>query len=55
MVRKKRGKMKGGKYIIKKGNVYWPSKEMKKIAWIKDSKIYKEAEKNSRMSVIFCG
>jgi len=34
------------KYIIKKGDRYWPSKEMKKIAWIKDNKIYKQADKN---------
>jgi len=34
------------KYIIKKGKRYWPSKEMKKIAWIKDEKIYKQAAKN---------
>lgn len=34
------------KYVVKKGDKYWPSKEMKKIAWVKDSKIYKEAEKN---------
>jgi len=33
-------------YITKKGNAYWPNKEMKKIAWIKDEKIYKQAEKN---------
>ncbi len=33
-------------YIIKKGKELWPSKEMKKIAWISDEKIYKEAEKN---------
>jgi len=34
------------KYVIKKESVYWPSEEMKKIAWIKDNKIYKEGEKN---------
>jgi acetyl-CoA synthetase len=34
------------KYITKKGGKYWPSKEMKKIAWIKDDKIYKKAEKD---------
>ena len=34
------------KYVVKKGDKYWPSKEMKKIAWIKDKKIYKEADKN---------
>ncbi len=34
------------KYIVKKSGKYWPSKAMKKIAWIKNPKIYKEAEKN---------
>ncbi len=34
------------KYIIKKGKAYWPSKEMKKIAWVKSASVYKEAEKN---------
>ena len=35
------------KYVIKKkGKMFWPSKEMKEIAWLKDSRIYKEAEKN---------
>ncbi|MAH03629.1 acetate--CoA ligase [Candidatus Pacearchaeota archaeon] len=34
------------KYVIKKSGKFWPSKEMKKIAWINDSKIYKEADKN---------
>ena len=34
------------KYIIKKSGKYWPSKEMKKIAWVKDSKIYKQADKD---------
>lgn len=34
------------KYITKKGKVYYPSKEMKKIAWIKDEKIYNQANKN---------
>ncbi|MEK6906477.1 MAG: acetate--CoA ligase [Nanoarchaeota archaeon] len=33
-------------YITKKSGVYWPSKEMKKISWLNDEKIYKEAEKN---------
>jgi acetyl-CoA synthetase len=33
-------------YVIKKGNKYWPSKEMKKIAWVKDESIYEEAKKN---------
>jgi acetyl-CoA synthetase len=34
------------KYVVKKDGKYWPSTEMKKIAWIKDDKIYKDAEKN---------
>jgi len=34
------------RYVIKKGDKYYPSDEMKKIAWVKDEKIYKEAEKN---------
>ena len=34
------------KYIVKKSGKYWPSKEMKKIAWVKDSSIYNKAEKN---------
>ena len=34
------------KYIVKKSGKYWPSKAMKKIAWIKNPKIYTEAEKN---------
>ncbi len=33
-------------YVVKKGKEYWPSKEMKKTAWISDLKIHKEAEKN---------
>ena len=33
-------------YIAKKGKELWPSNEMKKIAWVSDEKIYKEAEKN---------
>ncbi len=32
-------------YIVKKGGKYWPSNEMKKIAWINDEKIYKKAAK----------
>jgi acetyl-CoA synthetase len=38
--------MKYKKLIIKKGGTYWPSKEMKKIAWVSDAKIYNEAEKD---------
>ena len=33
-------------YVIKKNNIYWPSEEMKKIAWVNDPKIYKEADKD---------
>jgi len=33
-------------YITKKDGKYWPSAEMKKIAWLKDDSIYKEAEKD---------
>ena len=33
-------------YITKKGNKFLPSEEMKKIAWVKDKAIYKQAEKN---------
>lgn len=34
------------KYVIKKGNKYYPSKAMKKIVWINNPNIYKQAEKN---------
>jgi len=34
------------KYVVKKGAKYYPSKEMKKIAWVSSEKIYKEAAKN---------
>jgi acetyl-CoA synthetase len=34
------------KYIVKKGKGWVPSKEMKKIAWVKSASVYKEAEKN---------
>ena len=34
------------KYVIKKGDKFWPSDEMKKIAWVKDEKIYSDASKN---------
>ena len=33
-------------YITKKSGKYWPSKEMKKIAWVKDEKIYNQADKD---------
>ena len=29
-----------------KKNVFWPSKEMKKRAWVSDGKIYEEAAKD---------
>jgi len=38
--------MKPKKLITKKAGKYWPSKEMKKIAWVSDDKIYKKADKN---------
>jgi acetyl-CoA synthetase len=34
------------KYITKKGEKYLPSDEMKKIAWVKDEKVYKEGDKD---------
>jgi acetyl-CoA synthetase len=34
------------KYVTKKNGALWPSKEMKKIAWVNDAKIYKEAKKD---------
>jgi len=34
------------KYVEKKGNKYWPSNAMKKVAFMSDPTIYKEAEKN---------
>jgi len=34
------------KYVVKKGGKYWPSPAMKKIAWVSNEKIYKEADKN---------
>ncbi|MFA5061016.1 MAG: acetate--CoA ligase [Candidatus Pacearchaeota archaeon] len=39
-------KKKSLKYIVKKGEYYWPSNAMKKIANISDKKIYNEASKN---------
>jgi len=32
--------------MIKKGGLYYPTKEFKKRAWLKDKKIYQEANKN---------
>ena len=32
--------------MIKKGDIYYPTKEIKNKAWVKDKKIYKEAEKD---------
>ncbi len=37
---------KGVKWVVKKGNVYYPSAEMKKVAWVKDEKIYRQAQRN---------
>ena len=37
---------KGVKYVVKKGRKFWPTKEMKKIANLTDSKIYDKAAKN---------
>ena len=34
------------RYIVKKRGKLYPSKEMKKIAWVSDEKIYREADKN---------
>ncbi|MEM4641206.1 MAG: acetate--CoA ligase [Candidatus Pacearchaeota archaeon] len=34
------------KFVIKKGNVFWPSKAMKKQAHVTDAKIYEKADKN---------
>ena len=34
------------KFVVKKGNVFWPSKKMKEIAWVNDEKIYKIANKD---------
>jgi len=33
-------------YIVEKNGKYWPSSEMKRIAWISDNKIYDNALKN---------
>ena len=33
-------------YVTKKGDIYWPSAAMKKIAWVKSDRIYKEADKD---------
>ena len=32
--------------MIKKGDLYYPTEEFRKEAWVKDNKIYKKAEKN---------
>ena len=32
--------------MIKKGDLYYPTEDFRKEAWVKDNKIYKEAEKN---------
>lgn len=42
--------MKNGVQWVKKDpekkDVYWPSEEMKKIAWVSDESIYKKASEN---------
>jgi acetyl-CoA synthetase len=38
--------LQGIKWVEKKKDIYYPSKEMKKIAWMTDEKIYKDAAKN---------
>jgi len=37
---------KGTNYVVKKGSIYWPSKEMKRIANMSDPQIYSRAAKN---------
>jgi acetyl-CoA synthetase len=34
------------KYVVKKGDRYYPSKDMKQISWVNSEKTYKAAEKN---------
>jgi len=34
--------MKKPKYVVKKGDIFYPSSEMKKIANLSDSKIYEK-------------
>ncbi len=34
------------KYVVQKNGKYYPNEEMKKIAWVNDTKIYSEAKKN---------
>jgi len=34
------------KYVVKKGDKYYPSKDMKKIAWVNSESIYDEASKD---------
>ncbi|MEM5870327.1 MAG: acetate--CoA ligase [Candidatus Aenigmatarchaeota archaeon] len=36
----------GNSWVEKKGELYWPSKKMKRKAWINDEKIYEEALKD---------
>src|SRR3989344_3113822 len=33
-------------YVVKKGNKFWPSNDMKKSAWMTNPNIYSQAEKN---------
>ncbi|MCD6477737.1 MAG: acetate--CoA ligase [Candidatus Aenigmarchaeota archaeon] len=34
------------KWVVREGNVFWPSEEMKKVANISNSDVYEEADKN---------
>ena len=34
------------KRIVKKGGKYWPSKGLRKSAWVNSNSIYAKAEKN---------
>ncbi|MEM7825379.1 MAG: acetate--CoA ligase [Candidatus Aenigmatarchaeota archaeon] len=34
------------KFVIKKDGLFWPSEQMKKISWVKDKKIYKQAKED---------
>ncbi len=34
------------KWVVKKGEAFWPSKEMKKRAWVSDEAVYKKAAKD---------
>lgn len=36
----------GKEWVVRKENFFIPSEEMKKVAWLKDEKMYEEASKN---------